>query len=64
MFPHKYFEIKNFRNKAVRNYRFTRKKHSFGGNPSFLTADNDILSLKGEYFYCLIWKSVFFQIIL
>ena len=30
---------------------------------SFLTADNDILSLKWEYFYCLIWESVFFQII-
>ena len=31
LFPHKYFEIKNFRNKAVRNYRLTRKMHSFGG---------------------------------
>ena len=59
----KKFEIKIFLNKAVRNYRFTRKNTHLGENLSFLTADNDILSLEREYFYCLIWESVFFQII-
>ena len=39
------------------------KNTHLGENLSFLTADNDTLSLKREYFYCLIWESVFFQII-
>ena len=35
---------------SFRNYRFTRKNTHLGENPSFLTVNKDIFSLKREFF--------------
>ena len=48
--------------KQLKTTDLLEKCTHLGENLSFSTADNDILSLKREYFYCLIWESVSFQI--